>query len=962
MQAAVHACCFGSPAQTLGAGISRKGQDRRIVLNNMKSIKNWLLIGVMLICGCAIGNAQIIYSNVFNGQAVTLDGTAPTVANSLLGGLNNALWNCTFTNGVSSSLNGTVLANGTIGTNAGCVLLPFTPESGAVYYLTASLTVPSPMSQWVAMGFSQLNTQTNNTGFARFNDNPGPQGYAWMDPREGVTQNLFGGPGASIAATPAVNGLPGAGSYMLEIVLNTAGTHWTVSAYVNGTIVGTNIVGGTQIGTNLVYGANPPIAFAGIGQNSFAGLSTSGIQWNYWALSVVRVPTMTSSYWVAPAAAGTGDGSSAANAAGYLSPGFWSAVQNQLQSANVSISLVNGNYNAGTLSLVNLGNPLHRLSLQAVNLYGPVFSTTSNDIVNITGSQNIEFYGLLFNGSCSSWGIDCEPNYLNPCRNLEFSHCELLNLTNAYYGALGLVNGPRDITVDNCTFTNITNGDHAHMIYASHDLVGLVVTNCLFQDCLADYVRLRDDSEYCVVDNCTFISTESASAWPFVSVELYNDTDPGPGDEFFGNYFQIVGNSFTFKVSGGPGPYSALHFSDSGYSPQSYDCDLTSAQAGQLSGETTSFQQSFLQTNMGIIASAIKMFGNIYGSKVAYYVDYAYSWDDTNAPYGGWQGTINLSTVPDASGALLGPPPVVRNGNFDEQGLLELPQTSSTPNECLFQKWFCNPKYADILSHPGFNGTTNAVRLNPTNNLYIYQWISNPTPAWTMDFLFAIGSAFTGTGTKFKVDIFHDDIVGSKVSVGVDNLGRFGIYNGSTFTILPELGTVAFSVDKNGNGLYTDPGDTLNVYHLRMVGNYSGSTPYVNIYTSDANNLTVNHQALGLTSWVSGAPTGGQSAPETIAFYNYTAPVVLDQIALGTGLEDQPPVITSTSVGGGQVVFSGTNDFAGATYFVLSSTNLALPVANWTYEATNTYSDNSFSFTNPVSAGSAQKFYLLKLQ
>ncbi|HEY2083421.1 MAG TPA: hypothetical protein VGI88_11610, partial [Verrucomicrobiae bacterium] len=309
-----------------------------------------------------------------------------------------------------------------------------------------------------------------------------------------------------------------------------------------------------------------------------------------------------------------------------------------------------------------------------------------------------------------------------------------------------------------------------------------------------------------------------------------------------------------------------------------------------------------------------------------------------------------------------GPAPVMRNGNFDLRGLLQLAVGSSTPNECLFQTWYVNPKYAHIFRHPGFNGTTNALLFDKTANQYIYQWTSKPGPTWTFDCSFAIGSAFTGTGTKFKVDLFHNDIAGSKVSVGVDNLGRFGIYNGGTFTVLPELGTIAFSVDSNGNGNYTDSGDTLNVYRLRIVGNYVAATPSVNIYASDANSLVLNHQSLGRVYWVSGAPLSGRSAPETVAFYNYTAPVLLDQVAIGAGLADQPPVINNFSAGGGQFILSGTNGFAGATCYVLSSTNLALPLSNWNYESTNTLPGNAFSFTNPISPANPQKFYRVKVQ
>jgi hypothetical protein len=231
-----------------------------------------------------------------------------------------------------------------------------------------------------------------------------------------------------------------------------------------------------------------------------------------------------------------------------------------------------------------------------------------------------------------------------------------------------------------------------------------------------------------------------------------------------------------------------------------------------------------------------------------------------------------------------------------------------------------------------------------------------------MDVLFTIGSGFTVAGTKFKVDIFHNDITGGKVSVGVNNLGQFGVYNGGTFTVLPELGTVSFSQDNNGNGYYNDPGDILNVYRLRIVGNYAASTPSVSIYTSDANNPILTHQSLGKTFWVNGAPTGGQSMPESIAFYNYTAPVVVDQVALAAGLGEQPPVINNILSGNGTFTFSGTNGFPGDTFYLYSSTNISLAVG-WTLESTNTFdAHGSFSITNSVTPSAPQKFYRLKLQ
>jgi hypothetical protein len=97
-------------------------------------------------------------------------------------------------------------------------------------------------------------------------------------------------------------------------------------------------------------------------------------------------------------------------------------------------------------------------------------------------------------------------------------------------------------------------------------------------------------------------------------------------------------------------------------------------------------------------------------------------------------------------------------------------------------------------------------------------------------------------------------------------------------------------------------------------------------------------------------------------FYNYTAPVVMDQIAIASGLGEQPPVINNVSVGQGTFVFSGTNGLPGDTYYVFSSTNL-VSAGNWTLESSNTFGTNGwFSITNPVTPGAPQKFYRVGLQ
>ncbi|HTX20901.1 MAG TPA: hypothetical protein VMD27_03420, partial [Candidatus Aquilonibacter sp.] len=66
--------------------------------------------------------------------------------------------------------------------------------------------------------------------------------------------------------------------------------------------------------------------------------------------------------------------------------------------------------------------------------------------------------------------------------------------------------------------------------------------------------------------------------------------------------------------------------------------------------------------------------------------------------------------------------------------------------------------------------------------------------------------------------------------------------------------------------------------------------------------------------------------------------------------------------GGNQLVLSGAGGKPNGTYYVLGSTNLALPLADWTAIATNAFDANgNFNFTNPMDA-SVQEFFLIQVQ
>jgi hypothetical protein len=74
------------------------------------------------------------------------------------------------------------------------------------------------------------------------------------------------------------------------------------------------------------------------------------------------------------------------------------------------------------------------------------------------------------------------------------------------------------------------------------------------------------------------------------------------------------------------------------------------------------------------------------------------------------------------------------------------------------------------------------------------------------------------------------------------------------------------------------------------------------------------------------------------------------------------PSIRTASVHGGTLTFSGNGGLSGETYYVLASTNLTTPVAQWTVVATNTFDANGgFMFANPLNLTVPETFFQLAL-
>jgi alpha-tubulin suppressor-like RCC1 family protein len=140
-----------------------------------------------------------------------------------------------------------------------------------------------------------------------------------------------------------------------------------------------------------------------------------------------------------------------------------------------------------------------------------------------------------------------------------------------------------------------------------------------------------------------------------------------------------------------------------------------------------------------------------------------------------------------------------------------------------------------------------------------------------------------------------------------------------------------------------------------------------NEFTVSWNGLTLMDQTnLPDVGWTNFQFTVAGAGPGTVLQFGFPNSV-LDTFALDdvSVVPQVQPGITGLSLAGTNVVLTATNGCWSGTYCILTSTNMTLPLSQWTPVATNTL-DGSGNFTmtatNAVNPNAPQQFYTLQLQ
>ena len=211
------------------------------------------------------------------------------------------------------------------------------------------------------------------------------------------------------------------------------------------------------------------------------------------------------------------------------------------------------------------------------------------------------------------------------------------------------------------------------------------------------------------------------------------------------------------------------------------------------------------------------------------------------------------------------------------------------------------------------------------------------------------------------------DLTGWTYSGAASNSFNVFVDNGSQSEIAPNSGTYLAAFCPLGSPGYISQtlATTAGTPYLLSLWLDSPDGGSPNQFMVSWNGTTLFNQAnianIGWTNlqfWVTATGTataleiGGRDDPSYLGIDNVSVVPV-------------QPSISSLQLSGTQLVLTGSNGLTAGTYYVLTSTNLTAPLAQWTLVTKSVLSTNgpfSVSFNPPVTSGSAQQYYILRFQ
>lgn len=317
--------------------------------------------------------------------------------------------------------------------------------------------------------------------------------------------------------------------------------------------------------------------------------------------------------YVGPGATGKTTGFSRKAPADFLDPEFWQEVQSLLQKEAVTVHFLPGDYvrafTEKPLLLRNAGHGEHALLLQGEDgksiFTAPTGHADKAVLVELKNARNVVIRDLHFRGNGRlGYGLRITSTNGGGTENILVENCSWLDMRGIIYGAAGSHGpGTRGITYKNCVFKRIGIDSHSHHMYNAHGAQHIVVQDSHFEDCTGDYVRFRDNCDFITVKNSTFVRNPEFPQYPFISVPLFNNVDPG--DEKFASNFTLSGNTFTNAKF-------AIAFHHYGFTHPAFNFLLSGEEGNVLQKGSPQEKSRILKQSFGIDAAKVSISKNTY--------------------------------------------------------------------------------------------------------------------------------------------------------------------------------------------------------------------------------------------------------------------------------------------------------------------------------------------------------------
>jgi hypothetical protein len=347
--------------------------------------------------------------------------------------------------------------------------------------------------------------------------------------------------------------------------------------------------------------------------------------------------------YVAPVATGDGSGKTAEDAADFLHHRFWVDVQTALKKQPVTVKFLGVDYlrayTEKPLVIEKMGNAKHLLMLEGTpnTLFTvPTGHSKKSVLIDLINAENIQIKQFHFTGNGSlGYALRITSTSGNTTKNILIEDCTWTDMRGIIYGATGAhQKGTSNITYRNCTFKRVGVDSHSHFMYHSYHASNIQVLNCHFEDCTGDYVRFRANCDYGTVKGSTFVRNQNFPVYPFISVPLFNNIDPG--DETFATNYTFTGNVFKNTKN-------AIAFHHYGFDPAGFKYLLTASEGNLLTSGTDQQKRKLLLDNFKINLEKVKVSNNDYTEVAAHVV--VGSFPRYGAITKGWNGWADISAL-----------------------------------------------------------------------------------------------------------------------------------------------------------------------------------------------------------------------------------------------------------------------------------------------------------------------------